>query len=101
MILSVIFFIVGMALIISIKEDWSFLESGQKITRIVILAIVIILFIVCFSNYLSDEVSSGGSSYSSSSGSSSKNGFVGSDGEYHAYVPEFGYDVNNWMEENW
>lgn len=31
----------------------------------------------------------------------SKDGFYGSDGEYHKYVPEFGDGVNNWMEENW
>ena len=44
----------------------------------------------------------GDSSSSKSSSSSSKNnGFVGSDGKYHAYIPEFGDDVNNWMAENW
>ena len=32
---------------------------------------------------------------------SNSSGFVGSDGEYHNYVPEFGDDVNNWMAENW
>lgn len=32
---------------------------------------------------------------------SDKNGFIGSDGEYHPYVPEFGDGVNDWMEENW
>ena len=37
----------------------------------------------------------------SSSSSDGKNGFIGSDGKYHAYVPEFGDDVNNRMEENW
>ena len=31
----------------------------------------------------------------------SKDGFIGSDGKYHEYIPEFGDDVNNWMEENW
>ena len=30
-----------------------------------------------------------------------ENGFIGSDGEYHKYVPEFGDDVNDWMKENW
>ena len=38
---------------------------------------------------------------SSSSGSSSRQGFTGSDGKYHDYVPEFGNDVNEWMANNW
>lgn len=33
--------------------------------------------------------------------SSSKDGFIGSDGEFHEYIPEFGDDVNSWMKENW
>ena len=45
-------------------------------------------------------VACGGSS-SRRSSSSSKNGFVGSDGEYHPYIPEFGDDVNDWMADNW
>ena len=32
--------------------------------------------------------------------SGGKNGFYDSRGEYHAYIPEFGEDVNNWMENN-
>ena len=39
--------------------------------------------------------------YDDDDSDSSKNGFIGSDGEYHPYIPEFGEDVNNWMEENW
>lgn len=42
-----------------------------------------------------------GSSSSSRRGSSSNKGFVGSDGVYHSYIPEFGNDVNSWMAENW
>lgn len=30
-----------------------------------------------------------------------KDGFVGSDGKYHKYIPQFGDGVNNWMKENW
>ena len=33
--------------------------------------------------------------------SGGKKGFYDSQGEYHAYIPEFGEDVNNWMENNW
>ena len=39
--------------------------------------------------------------YSSSNSNKNSQGFVGSDGEYHNYVPEFGDDVNNWMADNW
>lgn len=69
--------------------------TGKKIKFVVILvaAMYILLFVA---GGLAN--SSSGSSSSSSSG---KNGFIGSDGKYHAYVPEFGDDVNNWMEENW
>ena len=42
-----------------------------------------------------------GDSSSSSYSSDSKKGFVGSDGEYHAYIPEFGDDVNDWLANNW
>ena len=45
-------------------------------------------------------VACGGSRRSNHS-SDSKKGFVGSDGEYHPYIPEFGNDVNEWMENNW
>ena len=41
------------------------------------------------------------SSKKSKNNQSEKNGFIGSDGKYHEYIPEFGDDVNNWMEENW
>ncbi len=40
-------------------------------------------------------------SYTSSKYSNDKNGFVGSDGKYHRYIPQFGDGVNNWMKENW
>ena len=39
--------------------------------------------------------------YGNSDSNKNSNGFVGSDGKYHNYVPEFGDDVNNWMAENW
>ena len=57
------------------------------------------IFIIIVSVFIFSMCSDSGSS--SSRSSSSKSGFVGSDGEYHSYVPEFGDDVNNWMEENW
>lgn len=41
------------------------------------------------------------SSSSRKSSSSKKDGFYGSDGKYHEYIPEFGDDVNNWLAENW
>ena len=41
------------------------------------------------------------SSKKSKNNQSEKNGFIGSDGKYHEYIPEFGDDVNDWMEENW
>lgn len=69
--------------------------SGKKDMILGIVACVIcavLFFLTC---------GGGSGSSKSSSSSSKKDGFVGSDGEYHAYVPEFGDDVNNWMEENW
>ncbi|MBR5825841.1 MAG: hypothetical protein IKY78_02030 [Clostridia bacterium] len=71
--------------------------SKKKIKFLVILvaAMYALLF---FAGGIANSCS--GSS-SSSSSSINKNGFVGSDGKYHAYVPEFGDDVNNWMAENW
>lgn len=41
------------------------------------------------------------SSKKSKNNQSEENGFIGSDGKYHEYIPEFGDDVNDWMEENW
>lgn len=62
-----------------------------------IFIIVCIILVICgvIASCTSGNSSSGRKS-SSSSGS-----FVGSDGKEHAYVPEFGDDVNNWMAENW
>ena len=73
--------------------------SKKKIKFLVILvaAMYALLF---FAGGIANS-GSGSSSSSSSSSSSNKGGFVGSDGKYHAYVPEFGDDVNNWMAENW
>ncbi|MBR6694319.1 MAG: hypothetical protein IKL62_05170 [Clostridia bacterium] len=59
-----------------------------------IIAIIIIGLIILIASSVSD-------SSSSNSDNNSKDGFIGSDGKYHEYVPEFGDDVNNWMEENW
>jgi hypothetical protein len=68
----------------------------KKITKLMCIAFVIVMLALC-------AVGCGGSSSSSkrSNSSSSEKGFVGSDGKYHAYVPEFGDDVNEWMKENW
>jgi len=69
--------------------------NGNKLPIIVIVIIIAIIAII---------VSGKGSSSSHSSNSnnnSNKGGFYGSDGKYHYYVPEFGDDVNNWMENNW
>ena len=65
----------------------------KKSTFMAIVTVVIIAIVVC--------VSSCSSSGKRSSSSSKKDGFYGSDGKYHEYVPEFGDDVNKWMEENW
>lgn len=74
------------------------MPNGQKKSaKEYIGAIVVIIIAVLF--YFATCGDSGSSS--SRSSSSKKNGFVGSDGKYHAYVPEFGNDVNSWMEENW
>ena len=72
--------------------------ASSKDTLIGIIALVvaaIFFFATCGGS------GSSSSSKKSSSKSSSSGGFVGSDGKYHAYVPEFGDDVNNWMAENW
>ena len=70
--------------------------TGKKIKFVVILvaAMYILLFVA-------GGLANGSGSSSISSSSGGKNGFIGSDGKYHAYVPEFGDDVNSWMEENW
>lgn len=73
----------------------------------VMLVMIIILFIIAGIVLVrSCDSDSSDNDYEYSSGSSSNydnsdRGFVGSDGKYHAYVPEFGDDVNNWMKENW
>lgn len=64
------------------------------------LVAVIVIGAICLVCLIDDAASSSSSKQSSSS-QSDKGGFVGSDGEYHPYIPEFGDDVNNWMEENW
>ncbi len=88
--LTIIFVCVAVGMFSSIRGSWATSTGQSRFTKILIFIIAVILAIVCFANYISDQV-----------GSSSKSGFVGSDGEYHAYVPEFGDDVNKWMEENW
>ena len=81
---------------VSVDENVQYEKLQFKNLRITIIIILIVLAIVA--------IASGGSGSSKSSGSGSsgnKGGFIGSDGEYHAYVPEFGDDVNNWVENNW
>lgn len=95
--LFIIFTLVAVVVFNSVRESWKVSTGQSKFTKIIIFIVAVILAIVCLANYIADEVGSGGSSYSSSS----KKGFVGSDGEYHSYIPEFGDDVNKWMEENW
>ena len=65
----------------------------KNVIKLVCVILTIMMLVVCFAGC-------GGSS-SPSYGSSNSGGFVGSDGEYHSYIPEFGDDVNNWMAENW
>lgn len=60
-----------------------------------VVAFVVVILIVAFASSIATR---GGSSSGSSGG---RNGFIGSDGEYHEFIPEFGDDVNNWMAENW
>ena len=81
--------------------------STPKVSKLssrakIIIAAAVLIIIYAFSSLISGDTGSSSSSRSHSS-SSNKNsgGFVGSDGKYHAYVPEFGDDVNNWMAENW
>ena len=62
--------------------------------------IAIIIAIIVVIGGIIASCTSGNSSSSGGSNSGSKS-FIGSDGKEHAYVPEFGDDVNNWMAENW
>lgn len=64
----------------------------KNVMKLVCVILAVLMLVVCFAGC-------GGSSHSY--GSSNSGGFVGSDGEYHSYIPEFGDDVNNWMAENW
>lgn len=66
---------------------------NDKVKIIIVILVIAVILGVCAAS-----CSSGSSSSSSSGG---KNGFVGSDGKYHNYIPEFGDDVNSWFEENW
>jgi amino acid transporter len=69
-----------------------------------LLAVAIIFVVVCLatgSEELLPFVNSSPSTFVSESENTNPGGFIGSDGEYHNYIPEFGDDVNNWMEENW
>ena len=67
----------------------------KKAAKLLCMTLVLIMLALC-------AVGCGGSSRRSSSSSSSSNkGFVGSDGEYHQYIPEFGDDVNEWLKDNW
>lgn len=74
-----------------LKQNWKFLERKTKTIIIAVTIAVCIGLIALTVSWISDKVSS----------SSSKKGFYGSDGEYHPYIPEFGDDVNDWMENNW
>ena len=65
----------------------------KKAAKLLCMTLVLIMLALC-------AVGCGGSSRRSSSSSSNK-GFVGSDGEYHQYIPEFGDDVNEWLKDNW
>lgn len=60
-----------------------------------------LLFVFCVSNFFGMKFVSSADSYDDNDSNSDKNGFYGSDGEYQEYIPEFGDDVNNWMENNW
>lgn len=66
----------------------------KKAAKLLCMTLVLIMLALC-------AVGCGGSSRRSSSSSSSNKGFVGSDGEYHQYIPEFGDDVNEWLKDNW
>lgn len=66
----------------------------KKVTKRICIALLIAALALC-------AVGCGGGSSRRSNNSSSDRGFVGSDGEYHSYIPEFGDDVNDWMKNNW
>ena len=68
----------------------------KNVIKLVCVILAVMMLVVCFAGCGGSH-----SSGSHSSGSSNSGGFVGSDGEYHSYIPEFGDDVNNWMAENW
>ena len=59
-----------------------------------------LLFVFCVSNFFGMKFVSSSPSYNYED-KTDEDGFIGSDGEYHKYVPEFGDDVNDWMKENW
>lgn len=77
-----------------------FLLFGEGTRKVGLIAIVIsIIFVFGVSEYFGMKfVSTPKYNYSDNK---DNGGFVGSDGKYHEYIPEFGDDVNNWMEENW
>lgn len=60
-----------------------------------------LIAILCVSIIALSLCACGSSSSSGSSSRSNRQGFTGSDGKYHDYVPEFGNDVNEWMANNW
>lgn len=66
-------------------------NKNKKTSYIIVVVFAIIGLLVAFILIGSDDKSN----------SNEKDGFWGSDGKYHNYIPEFGDDVNNWMEENW
>ncbi len=76
-------------------------KKESKKILIIIGILIVILLIISGGNGSGGSSSGGSSSNSSSSSSGGKKGFYDSQGEYHAYIPEFGEDVNNWMENNW
>lgn len=71
-------------------------KEDKKRKRIVIAVVALVILGVIYG-----IVDSGSGSKKHSENNNKENGFVGSDGKYHPYIPEFGDDVNNWMKDNW
>ncbi len=78
----------------SVEEQYDNTKKGKFQNRVLFLLFIVVCLAALL--FLGSLVFS-----FFSSSSDSKDGFIGSDGKYHEYVPEFGDDVNNWMEENW
>lgn len=90
--------------------------KDKKFKKCVVIIGLVVALLIAFGVFLSnkieeesrnekindfyDQYTATSDDYKDGSNSNS-GGFVGSDGEYHNYVPEFGDDVNDWMAENW